>query len=590
MFLLSLSRSFGIEMWPFAGAEPAGEPRVRLMSDSAPSLRTERLMASTRLALAAFSLFSLALDPFEPTALGWLRLGVVILYGVFAAALAKHVLAANHPVPYVRAIHAADIGACVLFCSLSGGIDRLFTPFFVFAAAAASLRWGWPGALWTSMTILAFIVAMAAVPVVFHYHPIEVYSFVLDMSGVGVTTGLVARIAAHKRQARHDAEKLVPPLELPGSQTDTLRRLAEWAAGVVDAPRVLIAWEEPDEPWLYLVWWDGGEFRYTREPPGTTEPLVAETLAEANFLCNAVETVRPTAVLCRCPDGVEDWTAVPLHPTLQARFAVRSLLSVKLATECFRGRLFFFDKHGLILDDLVLAELVARHVTTRLGHLIALRRFAGKTALDERLRLARDLHDGSLHSLAGVALEFENLLRSTEFERPRRVLEIRQSLLEEQRSVRRLIAELRGDTCGGGPPDARLDDRIEELAQRLSRQWGLRVKPVLSGLDFVPARLSDEVYRIVQEALINVARHAHASDARVEVATRGRDVMIVIADNGRGLAFKGRYEQAALAELHLGPTTLRERVTLLRGTVVIESSEFGTRLEIVLPVEQSTAA
>jgi signal transduction histidine kinase len=564
------------------------EYRRRVM----PSSRAERLIASMRLALATFSLFALALCPIEPNSLGWLRLSVVILYSVYAAVLGRLVSRGEGPLLHVRAIQAADVGACFLFLSVSGGIESLFVPFFVFALVAASLRWRWQGALWTSMAIMTFLTAMAAYTVLSGNPDFEIQRFLLDASGLAVTGILVGRVETHEERAHRVAENLALPPASSGSETDTLRRLAEWAASIVGAPCVLIAWEESDEPWLYLAWLDRGEFRYTQERPGVMDPVVPERLAEATFLWEAVETARP-AVLYQSPDGLKRWQGVPLHPTLQARFTPRSILSVIVVTDVLRGRLFFFDKPGLIVDDMAFAQLVARHITTRLVHLPLLRRPADRTALSERLRLARDLHDGTLHSLAGVALELEHLVRESRFDQAatrRCVLEVQESLLEEQRNIRQVIAQLREDTRDVAPADASLAARLEGLARRLKRQWGLRAECVLAGLDSLPARWRNEIYLIVHEALINAARHANASHARFEVTAGDGRVTIAVADNGQGLQFRGRCESALAAELNIGPATLRERVALLGGAFAIESSEFGTRIEITLAVEQTVAA
>lgn len=557
-----------------------------------PNSRAERLVASTRVALAAFSLFALALYPIEPNSLGWLRLSVVILYGVYAAVLARLISRGGALLLDPRAIQTADVGACFLFLSVSGGIESLFVPFVVFALVAASLRWRWQGTLWTSAAIIAFFDAMAAYTVLSGNPGFEIHRFLLDTSGLAVIGILIGRVGPREEQAHRDAEKLVPPPASPGSETDTLRWLAQWAASIVGAPRVLIAWEEPHEPWLYLASLDRGEFRYTQEPPGVLDPVVAEKLAETNFLWETVESAQPS-VFYQSPGGLKHWQGVPLHPTLQAQFTPRSILSVVVVSDVVRGRLFFFDKPGLLLDDVAFAQVVARHIATRLVHLSLLRRPADKTVLSERLRLARDLHDGTLHSLTGVALELDHLVRDSRFDPAatrRCVLDVQESLLEEQRKIRQLIAQLRADTDDVPPTDVSLAARLEELARRLKRQWGLRVECALSGLDSLPARWCDEIYLIVHEALINAARHANASDARFEVTARDGRVTIIVADNGHGLQFRRKAERAPVAESDIGPATLRERVTLLGGALAIESSELGTRIEIKLAVEHTVAA
>src|SRR5262249_45109325 len=94
-----------------------------------PAVPAEQLIASTRLSLAAFSLFGLALHPVEPTRLGWFRLAVVILYGVYAALLAKGTFRVGAELLPKRFVHVGDIGACLLFLLVSGQMWGLFAPF-----------------------------------------------------------------------------------------------------------------------------------------------------------------------------------------------------------------------------------------------------------------------------------------------------------------------------------------------------------------------------------------------------------------------------------------------------------------------------
>ena len=581
-------------IWRFAAEAGIDALDVRVGPDDSPRAHLARLITSTRLALAAFSLFALALHPIEPSSLGWFRLAVVISYGVYAALLARLASRVGAPPSYLRSVHAVDIGACFLFLSISDGIGSLFVPFFVFAVVAGGLRWQWRGTLWTSLVIVVFLGGMGAYAALSGHPGFEIHSFAIDAMGLAVTAGLVGRIGSmYGPRARLDVEKLVPPFEPTGEETDALlHRVAEWAASITGSPRVLIAWEDPDEPWLYLGWWDRGNFQSTQEPPGVMEPLVPGELAEFSFLCSGIETSTRPAVLYRSPEGFKRWRGAPLHPALQARFAPRSVLSLKLETDTIRGRLFFFDKPGMTMENLIFAEIVSRHIATRLTHVHLLRGSADRTVLDERLRLARELHDGALHSLAGMALELESLLHMPTFEpaaTQRRVQEVQQSLLEEQRNIRQLIAQLRADTQPCSRADMSLVERLEELARRLKRQWGLRVECVLGGLDFLPARLSNEVYFVVHEALVNVARHANASVARLQVTAQDDRVTIVVADNGRGFEFTGRYDHAALTELDLGPATLKERVALLGGSLTIDSAEGGTRLEITLAAQKPAA-
>jgi signal transduction histidine kinase len=100
----------------------------------------------------------------------------------------------------------------------------------------------------------------------------------------------------------------------------------------------------------------------------------------------------------------------------------------------------------------------------------------------------------------------------------------------------------------------------------------------------VPEGLVEQIYLVVREALVNAARHSGASTVGVAVEKRDGTVRVSVADNGRGLPLTGRYDQATLEALDLGPVSTRERVAALGGSLVVESADSGVRLEITLPV------
>ena len=79
-------------------------------------------------------------------------------------------------------------------------------------------------------------------------------------------------------------------------------------------------------------------------------------------------------------------------------------------------------------------------------------------------------------------------------------------------------------------------------------------------------------------------RGSGATVARVDLAERDDELHITVTDDGRGFPFRGRYDLAALALMHQGPVSLKERVALLDGELMIDSSASGARLEITLPL------
>ncbi|PYM59102.1 MAG: hypothetical protein DMD79_18330, partial [Candidatus Rokuibacteriota bacterium] len=377
------------------------------------------------------------------------------------------------------------------------------------------------------------------------------------------------------------------PRAVPWETPALARELLEYAVAVVGAPRALLTWEEPEEPWRHLASSSAGQFQLTREGLDTVDSVVAQSLEGASFLCSDAGVTTAT-VLHTSGGGLRWWRGQPLHSAFRERFAIRAVLALSVRGESVEGYLFLLDKDELTSDDLVLGEIVARQTAARMDHFYLSQRLRQVAAAEERVRVARDLHDGVLQSLAGTALQLETvrgLIDQAPEAARERIVEIQRLLSAEQRELREFIQDLKPAALGSPVARAGLAVRLDELKGRIGRQWSLTVELSVAHLD---ARIADqlayEIYRIVQEALVNAARHAHATTARVEVDAGGDEVRIDITDDGRGFAFRGRHDLAELQAMGVGPVSLRERIAAQGGSLVVDSSDGGSRLSIRLPL------
>jgi len=207
---------------------------------------------------------------------------------------------------------------------------------------------------------------------------------------------------------------------------------------------------------------------------------------------------------------------------------------------------------------------------------------------DERLRLSRELHDGALQSLTGAAMQLEALAlgMGDEFRGiTRRMREIQQMLLEEERELRAWIAAMKDSRSASSVVAAEPAAHIGRLCRRVQRQWGLPVKLTVSGGHLGETHgMADQIYRLVQESLVNVVKHARASVVQVERSLLDDRVRIVVRDNGRGFAFHGRFNLAALNARHIGPVSIKERIASMNGELVVTSATSGSCLEMELPL------
>jgi signal transduction histidine kinase len=214
------------------------------------------------------------------------------------------------------------------------------------------------------------------------------------------------------------------------------------------------------------------------------------------------------------------------------------------------------------------------------------KRIERAATLNERLRLARELHDGVLQSLTGAALQLEAMSRVADGDPNAvrtRLSEIRDLLVEEQVELRKWMQNVGHPTTTSKASFAELANCLEPLCRRTTR-WGPRVQRIGPSCGTIERTLGDHVYRLVEEGLSNVTRHARAQAVRVEIEILPQHVRIVIEDDGCGFKFRGRYDLATLNVMRQGPASLKERIASLEGTLVLTSTLSGSRLEIGLPV------
>jgi signal transduction histidine kinase len=204
-------------------------------------------------------------------------------------------------------------------------------------------------------------------------------------------------------------------------------------------------------------------------------------------------------------------------------------------------------------------------------------------ANQERIRVARELHDGVAQSLAAATFHVRGLRQSADPEGVRKGLEeVERLLVNEQRELRLFMQELR-------PWSAESDEmtfrqRIVELCERVSALWAVEVE--LEDTDDVGQPMAWEVYRLAQEGVINAARHAQPTRIRLAVKRNGEGVSIRIADDGHGFPFEGEYDLTTLELNKIGPVSLKERIASLKGDLLLSTDESGTVLHITLPQAQ----
>jgi two-component system NarL family sensor kinase len=268
-------------------------------------------------------------------------------------------------------------------------------------------------------------------------------------------------------------------------------------------------------------------------------------------------------------DGLRYHASIPLYAPNDKHLGVLNVASA--------------DWRELSLDDLRLLYTVGDMLSIAIERARLFERSLRLGAVEERIRLAREIHDTIAQGLTAISLQLESaealLDANADVGRTRRAisqaLALTRGNLEE---VRRSVLDLRAANLEGRA----LSEALSVLAEESSSIGGFKVDcEVTGGGRPLPPRVETGLYRIAQEALTNIIQHAEARHVRLRLVTTSTNVHLSIEDDGRG------FDPDSVSPERYGLVGLNERARLLGGTLRLESSPgMGTRIQVLVPLSE----
>ena len=322
------------------------------------------------------------------------------------------------------------------------------------------------------------------------------------------------------------------------------------------------------------------DLRFAAVAADDAEELLGETIARSNSKSGAVLERRRSERI----DSVIDDPEVNRDVTRRAG-ARTGMWVPLLVRDRIIGVLEIHDKQGpdarFSDEDLRLAEAFASRaaVAVELSQRVArdaVRRVVEAQEL-ERRRLARELHDETGQALTSILLGLKPLEEAlADHPAHADVAELREHVVNALQDVRRLAVELRPAVLD----DFGLEPALERLTDAFAEQTGLRVDfHSALGETRLPGEVETTLYRVVQESLTNIVKHASADSVSVSLSRREAGVAAVIEDDGAG------FDQRSVREDGVGLLGMRERLALLDGRLEIESRPgAGTTIVAEVPV------
>jgi signal transduction histidine kinase len=261
------------------------------------------------------------------------------------------------------------------------------------------------------------------------------------------------------------------------------------------------------------------------------------------------------------------------HESARLLGARTSLYVPLIVNDAAMGVIAAHDKEGadprFTDDDVRIAEIFAGRaaVAVELSQRVAsdaLRRVVAAQEL-ERTRLARELHDETGQALTSILLSLRTVEEAGGDEQELRaaVAEVRELVRSTLQDVRQLAVELRPKVLD----DFGLVAALERLTETFGEQTGMSVQfqQLLPTSDRLPPEVETALYRIVQESLTNIVKHARATNVSVVLARKSDSVSVVVEDDGVG------FEPHLVRDGGIGLVGMQERVALLGGRLAIES-------------------
>jgi signal transduction histidine kinase len=559
--------------------------------------RTEKIIAFCRVLLAVAAFAAVVLDPKQPFRPD-VAYPVLLAYTAYSALLFLLVRGEYLRQEGVGPVSAAADIAWVTLISLFTEAGSGTSPFFllhVFVISSVSVRWGLGATL--AVTVALAALYPASLFVAGHWIGADLAfrrAHLFRPAYLLVLGYLIGYLGEHEHRSKR---KLGFMLDLAATfrrdrpPIPALARLMRRTLHHFAAERGLLVVRDP-ESGRWVTWsatQRNGRFQLgLRLTDANPLPLTFATASEA-FVANDLRPANATALCYDVLTGAMTRRPMTPRPALPAPDTAQAVIAAPVLVQLeLRGYALVIRevRRKFTRADLEFLVLLVGQAAAGFEN-VRLQETAEELAvLEERARIARDLHDGFIQSLAGIDLRIEAcklLLQRDPARVPRELDELHQAVDRGYREVRQYLAVLR-------EARGRVDDlwySLDHLATEFASREHLRVHVARPASD---PRLSPstgyELTQIVREALHNASRHGHATQAVVKIAARPSHVYLVVRDNGSGF---GNGHASVDADGFLAataaPWSIRERTVAIGGSLSVWTKPGrGAEISITIPV------
>lgn len=459
-----------------------------------------------------------------------------------------------------------EVCLITVIISATSGIDSPFSLWYVFYVVSVSLRYGMQISL-LGLAASVVLYTAASMP------PISQYVYVPGFLGLTGFLFVLAFMFGHMSERQRSYQTrltVVNELGVALSSVSTSREiinlLISQTATILNAHRCWFA-QSNDE---------------------TASNAIGVNIDDIHFLLDNLADWSPLKVLEKRKVLISNRPKRDsrLPSSIIKRFKIKSLAAVPMyVRDVPVGVLYVADKEprGFYGYDVDLLDLIAAQAAPIIENVQLWERLKDAAASEERLRIARDLHDNFLQTLSAIKLYLERcrlLIDKNPDKAKASVERLHEISTEGLADVRSYLSQLRLM----GPEPSRFRQAVERSAVEAAARGGFAVDTYLEiSEDVLTPQISLAAFQILRELLNNVVKHANASNVSIIGKSSSDSIEIEVVDDGVGFDLEEGLK--AREKGHLGLVGIKERVAELSGTFHVTTSPAnGTRAQISLPI------
>lgn len=520
----------------------------------------EWLIGLGRLVTALFATIAIYFDPTQPTKLADEARFITLAYLAFALLA---LIPIRRPVESGLHIltHGVDIVVIAWLLHLTDELTSPFFAFFHFTLFACTIRWGLTGALLGAVVLEAMLL-LIGLPDLEDGHS-ELNVMIMRSAYFLVAAFMLGYFGAYRNRSRHRLQRLAawPSVHLREGDRAWLKDIVGHARAVLGAGRLAVIYEDVDLLTGTVATCAHGQLSMHDFDDAAEWALIASNL---DAFKDPRSTAWGEALVRRLGEGIgDDSLSCP---------RIDNVCVAPFFGTRYRGYLIVLNARYRHEEIESLASIVASRISYELERVALIREIACNVRTEERVRLARNLHDSVLQDLTAASLKLKAASRQVPEDAQPLLADVGAIIAGQQRQIRRFVEAKGVAEDGNGLPHA-LDLHVQQLGQ----QWGCEIHLTTTPPDLhVSTTMCDNIAQIISEATSNAVRHGCATRIDLVITSSDGRLQLGIADNGTGVIGP---PEAGMSEPH----SLSARVADLAGRLCVVRQRPGFAMFIELP-------